>query len=142
MTERYLAEREAVASLADVHVVPITNPLEELGEVAAEVRAIQRHVANKVAELTEWTGENHLGDEVFSVWVPMLRQLYADVSKLLADWVRLGFDERMVTLHERQVDLVDRFVRLVLDDLELDERQAEAAPDAVVRHLHVLTEAA
>lgn len=142
VTERYLAAREAVASLADVQVIAIDDPLSELAAVAAEFRAMQRHMANEVAQLESWTGPNHLGEEVFNVRVTMLRQLMADVSRLLTDWVRLGFDERMVAMHERQADLVDRFVRLVLDDLDLDETQAAAAPDAVVRHLHVLTEAA
>lgn len=142
MTERFLARESAVASLADVKVVPIADPLTELAEVAAEFRAMQKHMADEVAQLESWTGPNHLGEEVFNVRVTMLRQLMADVASLLRDWVKLGFDERMVTLHERQVDLVDRFVRLVLDELDLTEQQREAAPDAVVRHLHVLTEAA
>jgi hypothetical protein len=60
-------------------------------------------------------------------------------AKLLADWVRLGFDERMVAMHERQADLVERFVLAVVADLDLTEDQEARVPDATVRHLHVLT---
>lgn len=140
VTERFLAEQEAVASLAHVQVVPIADPLTELGEVAAEFRAMQRHMANEVAQLESWTGPNHLGEEVFNVRVTMLRQLMADVSRLLTDWVRLGFDERLVALHERHAALVADVVRATLDDpaLGLDETTRAAGRRVAADHLRLV----
>lgn len=140
---RRLAEAEAAESIRDVVVLPVANPLEALAGVAEEALAWQRHIAAKVAEL------DALDDTAFVSGVEYLRPLVAlyersmdRSSKFLADWVRLGFDERMVALHERQADLVDRFVTAVLDDAGLTVEQRVAADEAKVRHLHVLTEAA
>lgn len=137
--ERRLAERAAVASLADVEVLPIGNPLEELARVAEETRAFQRQVAARVVEMTEWTGYGLQGGESLRPMVALLERAYDRVARLLADWTRLGFDERMVTLQERQAELVEAFVLKVVADLDLTESQSAAVPDAVVRHLPVLT---
>jgi hypothetical protein len=137
---RRLAEREAAATLADVEVVPIGNPLEALAEVAEEARAFMGYAAAKVAEL------DRLDDVSPSTHMEYLRPMVAlyerateRTAKLLADWVRLGFDERMVAMHERQADLVERFVLAVVADLDLTEDQEARVADATVRHLHVLT---
>jgi hypothetical protein len=137
---RRLAEREAAASLADVEVTPIGNPLEALAEVAEEARAFMGYAAAKVAEL------DRLDDVSPSTHMEYLRPMVAlyerateRTAKLLADWVRLGFDERMVAMHERQADLVERFVLAVVADLDLTEDQEAKVPDATVRHLALLT---
>jgi hypothetical protein len=140
---RRLAEAEAAESIRDVVVAPISNPLEALAEVAEEARAWQGHIAAKVAELDAMDGMSPVSrTEYLRPLVALYERSMDRTAKFLADWVRLGFDERMVALHERQADLVDRFLTLVLDDLDLDEQQAETAAAAKVRHLHVLTEAA
>jgi hypothetical protein len=136
---RRLAEREAAATLADVEVDPISNPLEALAEVAEEARAFQRFAAAKVAELSELAGYGAQGGEQLRAVVVLYERATDRAAKLLADWVRLGFDERMVAMHERQADLVERFVLAVVADLDLTEDQEARVPDATVRHLHVLT---
>jgi hypothetical protein len=136
---RRLAEREAAATLADVEVTPISNPLEALAEVAEEARAFQRFAAAKVAELSELAGYGAQGGEQLRAVVVLYERATDRAAKLLADWVRLGFDERMVAMHERQADLVERFVLAVVADLDLTEDQEARVPDATVRHLHVLT---
>jgi hypothetical protein len=136
---RRLAEREAAATLADVEVDPISNPLEALAEVAEEARAFQRFAAAKVAELSELAGYGAQGGEQLRAVVVLYERATDRAAKLLADWVRLGFDERMVAMHERQADLVERFVLAVVADLDLTEDQEARVADATVRHLHVLT---
>lgn len=140
---RRLAEQEAAATLAEVDVAPIANPLEALAEVAEETRAFMRFAASHVAGLADdLTDRNDAGTEHIRAIVALYERATDRCARLLADWVRLGFDERMVTMHERQAELVDRFVTAVLDDLGLSAEQQAAASDAKVRHLHVLTEAA
>lgn len=137
---RRLAEQEAAASLRAVEIVPVDNPLEQLAELVSESVALQRHLVNLLAD------EDLVTSTMFGPQLHVLFRAYERAmertGKLLADWTRLGFDERMVALHERQADLVDRFVSLVLDDLGLSDEQQETAAVAKVRHLHVLTEAA
>lgn len=129
---RRLAEAEAVATLGEVDVIPVTNPLVTLGEVAAKTLALSDHLANLLAD----------ADLSKAPLFPAYERSLDRVERFLSAWVKHGFDERMVALHERQADLVDRFVSLVLDDLDLDASQVERAAEAKVRHLHVLTEAA
>jgi hypothetical protein len=139
---RRLAEREAVASLADVEVQPIENPLVALAEVAEEQRAFMRFAAGKVAELEgSLVGRNDAGTEHIRAVVAMYERAADRTARLLADWTRLGFDERMVRLAERQADLVEAFVLAVVDDLHLTEEQAERVPAAVVEHLPMLVAA-
>jgi hypothetical protein len=143
---RRIAQEEAARSLRSVDIVPIVNPLEELALVAAEARAFQRHVADvigrDVTDMVEYDEYNQR--DILPALIPLYERALDRVGKLLADWVRLGFDERMVTLHERQAELVARMVRAVLDDpaLGLTDVQRAAAPAVVRGHLRLLAEAA
>jgi hypothetical protein len=139
--ERRLAEQQAAASIADVVVAPIENPLEALAQVAEEALAFQRHAAAKVAELTS------LEDVAPATRVEYLRPLVAlyersidRSAKLLADWVRLGFDERMVAMNERQAALVAEVVRAVLDapELALTDEQRETGRTVAAGHLRAV----
>jgi hypothetical protein len=106
--------------------------------------ALSEYLAAEVAEMQRITGLTHLGDRTLTPEFVAYERALDRVGKLLADWVRLGFDERMVTLHERQAELVARMVRAVLDDpaLGLTDVQRAAAPAVVRGHLRLLAEAA
>lgn len=137
---RRLAASKAARTLADVGVESIENPLLEYAALAEETRALQRQVAAQVAEVDQWVGPNHLGDEALSVWVQLLERMMDRCARLLADWVRLGFDERLVTLREREADLVEAFLRAVLADpaLALTDEQRAQVPAVARRHLPIL----
>jgi hypothetical protein len=138
---RRLAEADAAAvlKLADVEVTAIDDPLSKLAEVAAMAAAWMDHIAPKLDDLESWTGHNDAGTEHIRAMVALFERAMDRCAKLLADWVRLGFDERMVALHEHQTDLVERYVLAVVADLELTDVQRAAVPDAAVRHLSLLT---
>lgn len=135
--QRRLAEKKAAATLAEVGVTPIGNPLAELAEVTAEARAWQQQVAAMVSDLgTNWAAWPGHGEQLRAI-VPLFERALDRCGKLLGDWVRLGFDERMVTLHEHQAELVAQVIRSVLADPELGltEAQRQAAPAVTRRHL-------
>lgn len=136
---RRLAERQAYATLADVEVRPISNPLEALAEVAEEMRAFMTFAGAEVAQLTELTTSNDAGTEHIAAVVALYERSADRCARLLADWVRLGFDERMTNLAERQAELVEQYLLAVVADLSLTDEQTALVPDAAVRHLTVLT---
>lgn len=138
--QRRLAEARAARTLADVGVRSIGNPLEELAAVTEEARAFAAHVSSILADEAHLDGWNRFDERVLNIYVPLYERALDRVGKLLADWVKLGFDERMVALHERQADLVAQLLRAVLDDpeLELTAEQQAVAPVVTKRHLALL----
>lgn len=136
--QRRLAEAEAMLSLAEVEVTDVANPLEELAAVAAEIRAMHRHVGNIVGELSSLTESTMFGEQLH-VMVRLYERMMDRTAKVLSDWARLGFDERMANLHERQADVIERFVMTCFDDAHLSPAQREALPGILVRHLPLLS---
>ncbi len=138
--QRRLAEAKAAASLAQVGVTPIGDPLAEFAALAAEARALQGELAAQVAEMGRITGENHLGDRVLTPEFTAYNAAMDRCGRFLADWVRLGIDERITALHERQAELVARVLRAVIADPELGltETQRDAAPAVARRHLELV----
>lgn len=135
---RRLAEAEAMATLAEVEVHSVDNPLEELAQLAAEMRAMQKHVGNIVGQFTSLTEATMFGEQL-NVMVRLYERMMDRTAKVLADWTRLGFDERMATLNERQTDLIERFLFAVVDRIELTDEQRTRLPDAAVAMLPILT---
>jgi hypothetical protein len=140
-SERFLAERAAAESIADVVVLPVENPLEALAEVAAEALAFQRFAAAKVADLDTLEDASKInGLEYLRPLVALYERSIDRSAKLLADWVRLGFDERMVAMSERQAAIVAQVLRSVLDDPELglDDEAKAVGRTVAARHLRAV----
>ncbi len=134
---RRLAEAELVAHLGDVEYQLIDNPLDEFADLVSRTSALERHVEAMVAELgADWTTWGENGESLRAV-VPLLERLIAQTGRFLVDWVRLGFDERMVALRERQAELVADLLERVLDDPELGLTgvQRDRVPGVMRRHL-------
>lgn len=115
-----LAQAEAAASLADVEVRPIGDPLDALAHVAAEAVALKNHFADIVAELgdtltfTKITSEGF--DQKLDARVALYERALDRCHRFLSDWVRLGFEDRKVQLDEIRTARVVAFVRGVLAD--------------------------
>lgn len=128
---RRIAQAKAAASLAEVDVTPIDDPVAELVAVAEEARAWQRHLADQVAELGGLTMFTEHGEQARAA-VQLYERAMDRVAKFLEVWVRLGMDERVVRIQERQVALVARAVEDTFAELGVDV--ATAGP-VLRRHL-------
>ena len=118
---RRLARAEAARSLAEVEVAPIGDPLDALAQVAAEAVALKDHFANLVAELNKTMSfETWGGDQKLDARVALYERALDRAHRFLADWVRLGFEDRKVQLDEIRTARVVAFVRGVLADHGID----------------------
>lgn len=114
---RRLARQEAVATLAQVEVVPVGDPLDALAQVASEAVALKDHFANLVAELGKTMAfTDRLGEQKLDARVALYERALDRAHRFLADWVRLGFEDRKVQLDEIRTARVVAFVRGVLAD--------------------------
>lgn len=115
---RRLAEAEAMASLADVEVQPIGNPIDELEKTAAEAVALKKHFADVVAQLKDqYRFTDDKGAEHLDARVSLYERALDRVEKFLSNLVKIGFEERRLQLDENRAALVSTFIRGVLADL-------------------------
>lgn len=136
--ERRLAEHAARASLADVVVDPIDNPLDKLAELAAEAWALKGHFADVVAQLRDqYRFTDDKGAEHLDARVVLLERAMDRCQKFLADWVRLGFEERKARLDDARAQLVRVAIAGVLGELGLAV-EAPGVRGALERWLPVL----
>jgi hypothetical protein len=132
---RRLAERDAARVLGDVDVLEIGNPLERLAAVTARVAALEEHLASLLADVG-LDAPTEKQAAVFHAWERALDRL----ERYLTNWARLGFDERMVNLAERQAELVEAYVIAVVTALPgVTVEQIDAAPATAAEHLELLT---
>lgn len=127
---RRLAEAEVMASIADVVVEPITNPLDALADLAAEAAAWKNHLAATVAQLRDaYRFTDDKGAEHLDARVALFERAMDRLQKYLTDWVRLGFEERKARLDDARVALVRTMVVGVLAELghRLDDSAVRVA---------------
>jgi hypothetical protein len=113
---RRLAEREAMASIADVVVEPIDNPLDALANLAADAQAWKDHLAATVASLgAAYRFTDKKESEQLDARVALFERAMDRLQKYLVDWVRLGFEERKVALDEARLELVQRILMAAME---------------------------
>lgn len=116
-----LAREQAADSLAKVGVTPIGDPLDALAQIAAEAVALKDHFADLVAELEKSMAfTDRQGDQKLDARVALYERALDRSHRFLADWVRLGFEDRKVQLDEIRTARVVAFVRGVLADHGID----------------------
>lgn len=125
---RMLAESRAAASLAEMGVTPIGNPLVAFADLAAEAVALKDHFAGLVAQLrNDLRYEDAKGGEQLRAEVALYERAMDRAAKLLAEWVRLGLEERMVAITQAQAERVITAIDAILDRLELTDAQRSRA---------------
>lgn len=145
---RRLAQAEAHRSIAEVGVTPIGDPLDALAQIAAEAVALKDHFADLVAELGKQMafvtgkigvdGEGNLGlEQKLDARVALYERALDRSHKFLADWVRLGFEERKAQLDDARALLVRTVLIGVLTELG-HEIETPATHDTLARWLPVL----
>jgi hypothetical protein len=118
---RTLAEQHArAATIAELGVVPVGDPVEAFAELVAEVWAMKGHFANKVAELEKSDDlryESSYRTEQIRTELAVYERLIKRAGELLGLWISLGIDARRVELSAAQGDLINTFMLAVLDDV-------------------------
>ncbi|PLA47639.1 hypothetical protein [Micrococcus luteus] len=120
-------EADARAVLAFEAVEPITDPVLELAELAAEVRATVRALGQRVNALQDPRYISAMGTEQTRAELTLLGQYQDRLARMLTALGQFDLDERRVRLTEAQVAGVAHVMDRLLMFLALPpQRDAEA----------------
>lgn len=111
-------ERQAAATLDLVEVQEITDPLGLLLDVLGEIRAFQLFLANHVADLgTDLTGLSKDDVEHVRAILAAYERALERTAKTAALVVRLNIEERLATVREDQVRMLESALMATLAQL-------------------------
>ncbi len=134
------AEKTVARYLRDQPVPVIDDPIRTMEAMIAETQAFYTFVRDHVSSLDaeKWTGK----EGELSEYVRLLERAQTRSQRFLADWVRLGLEERLVRLSERQAEAIGRVIDGVLNTLGLDEAMLAKARGELPRQLRLVSRGA
>lgn len=121
---RRLVAAEAAKTLGDIDVEPIGDPLLELADVAAESRALQKHLGALVVE------RQGRDDPDSVLWLEAYGVAMDRAARLLEACGRLGLEQRRVQVEEWQSFLCVGAMRKAMEELGLDDQVGRGLWDA------------
>ena len=142
--ERRRAEAAAVARarlyLAEQGVEAVADPLAALCDHVAQVRAFYAFVHGQVGRMAAggWETRDAKGTTQLSVYVELLERAQDRTLLALSELVKLGFEERLVAITERQAAMVVAVIDRVLEAVEVSEQQRALARAEVPRFLELV----
>lgn len=138
--KRRLEEAKVVSKfLKDYPIRAIDDPIVALQSLTSEAQAFYSFVSQHVAaiDVDDWAGE----EGKLSAYVALLERAQAQAQRFLSDWVRLGLEERLVRLSERQAEAIGRVIDGVLNSLGLDDETLAKARGELPRQLRLVSRA-
>lgn len=137
-----VVEQEARRTFGRLEEVatPIDNPLEALAGLAGEVVAWKDFCAGRIADLERLGTQDFKGAEQIDAVVALFERAMDRCVSTMTAIARLNIDERLAAVSEAQQQLMAELFRDLLGDEELGltEKQREAAPHVLARHLSAL----
>lgn len=136
---RTIARIHKISREAGIDTTKVANPLQALLELAAEAMNFKDELGRRVVALdeTEWTYEHVAGEQIKGDLLLYERALER-VSRMLSMITRLGVEERLARVSERQAHLVEQALSLTLEELGLDLGTQDRARDLVAKRLRAV----
>lgn len=134
---RRLAQQEAAATLADVGVYPVTNPVEAFADLVSEVVALKDHFADRVAQLESLRYTSTWNTEQMRTEVALYERALDRSGRLLSQWVSLGLEAKRVEMSQQVAGQVSALISALLVDFGLDPREPNVR-GTVRRHLNAI----
>lgn len=125
------------AKFGKLAIEPLGNPLEELADAAAEMKAWKDKLASLVADLTSIRYGTD-GGEAIRGEVQLYERSLVEFAKTLAMIAKLNIDERLVRIHEQQRDMILAAISLALAEAGVTGDRADQARRTAARHLRVI----
>jgi hypothetical protein len=121
---------------------PIGHPVAELLAVAAELKAWQRILRERVAELVSFSTSDVMHIERERAVVTLYERSLDRTERILVDMMKLDLAERMARITKEQGRTIAELLKRIIDDdeLALDEHQRAVASTTVARHLRLLSD--
>lgn len=117
--EAQAAER-ATGLLRREGLTPVTNPVEALTHLVAEVVSFKDVLADRVHSLGEVRYQAGSGGEQLRAEIALYERALDRSARVLADIARLDLDERLVRLNEAQARIITAVLLASAGELGLD----------------------
>lgn len=138
-TER-LVEAEARRTFGRLveHAEPVRNPFDALARAVGEVVAWKDFCAGRIADLEHMRSTDEKGAEQIDAMVALFERSMDRAVSALATISKLGIEERLARVSERQADAVVRAVDAALVDAGVSGQRMTRARQVVARELRAL----
>jgi len=119
----------------------ISNPLQTLLEVAEEALLWKDEMKRRVIALQadEWRYEAQGMGEQVRAEITLYERAIERLARMLVMIAKLGIEERLARVSERQVLLIERAVALAIEETSLPPAQQDTLREAVARHLKAVS---
>lgn len=131
-----VAEEEVRRGLAQLDVTPVEDPFTELSKLAGQVVTWKDQLADKVNALTELRYEaSGAGTEQLRAEVALFERALDRCASVLGLIAKLGIDDRLARISEKQADAVIRAIDVALATAGVTGPEAVQARQAGAREL-------
>lgn len=131
-------EASARATLAHYGIESIEDPLDELGKLASESRAMLDALAGRVNSLEDLAVYDEKRAPHLRVEIEMYERAMDRTHRLLDSLVKHGYTERQVKLAESEALLVAGVIRRVISSLGLEPEQEQRAQHLLAEEFRAL----
>jgi hypothetical protein len=113
------------------------NPFEELLKLTAELTTWKNVCLAKVAKLNEdeWRWDGDRAGEQLRSEIVLYERAVKETTDLLVKIARLGIEERLTRIQERQVSIVETAIIRTLQELDLPVDMQAQARSRIIKHL-------
>lgn len=128
-----------VSAEEGIDTTRVANPLQSLLELAAEEMALKDELKRRVVALKEdeWRYEGQAGEQIHGI-IQLYERALDRTGRRLTALVRLGIEERLARVTERQARLVEAAVAGALADTGLPQDVQDRAREAAARRLRAV----
>lgn len=120
-------QRGANATLAHLGIEPLDNPLDELGKLTAEARALTTALGARVNALNDLADYDDKRAPHIRVEVEMYERALDRTHRMLDSLVKHGYMERQIKIQEGEAAIVSGIIRRVIAGLGLTKEQQDRA---------------
>jgi hypothetical protein len=130
-----------VAEEEGVDTTRVANPLQALLELADEAMLLKEELRRRVVQLKEdeidWRYEGVAGEQIRGE-ILLYERALDRCGRLLLQLARLGIEERLARVTERQAYLVNKALELALEEAGADVSVQDKIRESVAKHLRAV----
>ena len=119
----------------------VTNPLQELLDIAEEALLWKNELKRRVVALheDEWRYEADGMGEQIRAEIQLYERSVDRLARILVMIAKLGIEERLARVTERQALLIEKAVALAIEETHLPAPAQDQLRESVARHLKAVS---
>lgn len=131
-------QQDAAATLAHLGIQPLDNPLDELGKLTAEARALTTALGARVNALNDLADYDDKRAPHIRVEIEMYERALDRTHRMLDSLVKHGYMERQIKIAEGEAAIVSGIIRRVIAGLGLTPEQQKMAMNQLAEEFRAI----